>query len=409
MNTLTSHHSWVPGNDLAWDTIASVAEMVREAYPQGKGLIVTGSAARGEATIVATRTGVQWLSDLEFLVVARDSAHMGAEERALDSLASEISGRLEASGVHVVVELTAVYARYFPSIRPHLFGYELRECGRQLFGDEEYLQCIQAFHWRQIPREDAWRLVSNRMVEWLDYLLTPKRLSLPQQFYLLVKQYLDLATSLSLFSGHYSPGYRTRAGALEGIAVWIKHEGLGLEVGRLMEAVRIATDFKLAPPSQFEVLWDSEAGDLAIALDKLGYRWLYDELPVTLSAVWNWEARHVGSSVEVKAGKTADPGQIYGLKHRARAWARLLWHAQGDARSSALRRLPRLFLKGTPRSLIYGCTARLLGSRDACDPGTALWVRRHLPVTFGDCGEEWTDLSGQCVKAWSVFLRRSSV
>lgn len=394
--------------ELAWKTIADVAEIVREAYPSGKGLILTGSAARDEATIAVTPTGVHWLSDLEFLVVSSASGHMGDEDHALDRLASEIGDRLEASGVSVAVELTAVSKAYFTVIRPHLFAYELRECGRQLFGEDDYLQQIPRFHWSEIPKEDAWRLISNRMVEWLDYVLTPRRHCLPEQFYILMKEYLDLATSLSLFSGHYAPRYEARAEALGHIGSWVERMGLDTDVERLISAVRVATDFKLDPRSRFEALWSSDPGDLPDALDKLGCRWLYDQLPATLSAVWNWEARHIGSGGEVKAEEATGLGRIYGLRDRARGWARLLWHAEGDARSSALRRLPRLFLKGTPRSLIYDCTARLLQSRDSHDPSTVQWVRRHLPVTFGGCGDEWTELGGQCVKAWSMFLRRSS-
>ncbi|HSW50281.1 MAG TPA: hypothetical protein VLH09_08915, partial [Bryobacteraceae bacterium] len=90
---------------------------MKTACPQAKGLILTGSAARDEATVVEADGVIHWLSDLEFLVVLGDSADITAESAALDRLSEHLGRRLEEQGIRVAVELTPAPERYFSSIR----------------------------------------------------------------------------------------------------------------------------------------------------------------------------------------------------------------------------------------------------------------------------------------------------
>ena len=53
-----------PGCDPVSGAIAEVARLVRGEYPAARALILTGSAARGEATLLRTPSGIRWLSDL---------------------------------------------------------------------------------------------------------------------------------------------------------------------------------------------------------------------------------------------------------------------------------------------------------------------------------------------------------
>lgn len=387
-------------------TISKVAGLICECYPQARGLIVTGSAARNEETIAASDPITRWLSDLELLVVLDDSANIGIEAKTLDRLSMEATRRLLADGVRVTVELTPAPERYFASIHPHIFGYELRECGRQVFGAEDYLARIPYFHWSEIPSEDAWRLVSNRMVEWLEYLLAPQEGSAAEQFYVLTKQYLDLVTSLSLFSGDYAPSYRTRAGAINAIASWMTESGVPVDPVRFAEAVSMAADFKLDRSCRFGWLWGSSAPGLPAALQQQGLGWLYDFLPDTLASVWNWQAARIaGLPPSVRSVEGQQLGRFYGLRDRLLGWGKLLLLSHGNTRRSAILRMPLLFAAGTPRSLIYECTARLLQSRDRA---TLRSVRRRLPTLSNRCSGTWEELGRQCVLTWRTFLRRGN-
>lgn len=394
------------GTELAAHAIAEAAQFVRNSYPQARGLILTGSSARGEATIALTPSRVYWLSDLEFLVVVGNSASIRQEGHTLDRLSMKVSRRLQASNVSVAVELTPAPERYFASIRPHLFGYELLKCGRQLYGVEDYIGRIPHFNWTEIPREDAWRLISNRIVEWLDYLLGSGRLLLPRQFYSLVKLYQDLLTSLCLFSGHYAPGYQARAAALEDVVVWAEQNRIGIDPTLFRQAVRTTIEFKLDPCSGFEWLWQSDATDLQAALREAGRARLHDALPATAGAVWRWQAVQIArASSRHHRSAWSEVRRIYGWRDRIRGWGKLLLLAQRRSKANAFGRMVRLFFQGTPRSLIYACAVRLLETSTSHHPGTLHWVRRHLPLTIGDC-HDWNKLGKQCVSAWKTFLRR---
>ena len=70
--------------------------------------------------------------------------------------------------------------------------------GTALFGERDYLSLLPKMHPWDIPDEDAWRLLSNRMVEWLALQLNAGGEPVKAQFYRIAKQYLDLVTALSL-------------------------------------------------------------------------------------------------------------------------------------------------------------------------------------------------------------------
>lgn len=372
--------------------IEAVAALIREEYRPARALIVTGSAARNEATIALTAHGERWLSDLEFLVVVPNAARIRAEVAALDRLARRASLELARNNVHAVVELTPAPVRYFERIRPHLFGYELRECGRQIGGTENYLARIPRFNWREIPLEDAWRLTSNRIVEWLEQRITAGRPSWPDRFYALSKQYLDLVTSLSLFSGRYAPSYGERAAAVPEIAAWIRANGPEIDVDRFERGARLCWKFKSGPVAGFEWLWDEPGSeDLAEALDSHGLEWFHKELPEMLCAVWRWQSR--------RAGK-AD-----GFSNRLRGWAKLALRERDPA---LLGPFLRLFWRGSPRSLVYECAFLLAASCEAPDPATLGRVRGLLPAPAGPRALRWRELASSCAGVWR-HLRRSGV
>lgn len=384
------------GSDTVSSAIAEVARLVRQEYPAARALILTGSAARGEATLLRTTSGIRWLSDLELLAVVPDSADLQQEVRRLNSLSAQIGRRLEETGVRVSVELTPAPERYFSLIRPHLFGYELLTHGKQLHGAEDYLLRIPRFGAHQIPKEDGWRLLSNRMVEWLDFTCRSSGMVPEEQLYGVAKQYLDLATSLSIFSGHYAASYRERAQRLESLARWISAEGLPLPADRFIEAVKIATDFKLAP--------GAAGGD---GPQPHTWAWLREQLPTMLACAWRWEICALsGRTVRTPDDAIGALGRVYGWRQKLRGWASLVLRPHLHSGGALWPQIGRLFGLGTPRALVYVCAQQLLEQSRRREPEALVWVERHLPVIYGQCGHEWEALAGQCVRNWQQYLRR---
>src|SRR4029434_4801626 len=185
-----------------------------------RSVVVTGSLARDEVTFVEMSTGRRLLGDAEFLLICSDTCALPAEADTIE-LSRRIEARLLAEH-HLTsrIELSAGKAAYLTHLEPHIFALELRECGRVIWGDPTVLSLIPSFDAAAIPLEDAWRLLANRIVEYLAVsaeVVARQPASLNTR-YRTVKLYLDMATSLLLFSGRYGTTYRSRSEKLRELA-----------------------------------------------------------------------------------------------------------------------------------------------------------------------------------------------
>lgn len=138
------------------------------------------------------------------------------DREQLAGVERRIEGDLLDQGVTADVSLTAVGLGYLRWLPPHIFGYELQLTGRVLWGDATILRQIPPIHRQQIPAEDAWRLLANRILELLPTALAGRAKASwsPEDAYPWVKLHLDMATSYLVFRGAYAPTYTARAGRL---------------------------------------------------------------------------------------------------------------------------------------------------------------------------------------------------
>ncbi len=400
-----------PGTASPETVIERVGRSVREHYPLARGLVLTGSAARGEETILPTTSGSLWLSDLELLVVVPDEVERVAQCDLLDLVASRISAGLRRDGIAVEVELTPVQQRYFTRMRPHIFAYELLMNGRQLFGDRDYCALLPKFHPWDISDEDAWRLISNRIVEWLSLQLSSRTARTESQFYAVAKQYLDLVTALSLFCGRYAASYDGRRESVLTICEWMQHRISSFPSRDFMQFAETAFEFKVRPENRkFEWVLRPEAGEFDAAAAKAGFGPMVSELPRLLSMAW-WAAlaeMHEGVVRSREDALTA-LSQVYGWEGVVRGWGKLIVRPEGRAGGAFYSRMARLFWSGSPRSLVYACSAQLLASYGKQDTRALRWVRSHLPVLYGPKAVDWRSLAQQCVWNWERYLRRGYV
>ena len=213
-----------------------------------KALILTGSLARNEATIVARDRGHALFGDAEFLAVFENMAALPSGQE-LAGFCSVASRSLEHAGIWVELSISAAPPEYLCGLGPEIFAYELRACGVPVWGAQDILSLIPAISPLDISREDAWRLLCNRMVEMVeaaaDLSGCPRKFSV-EFSYRVVKLCLDMATSFLVFEGGYAPTYRQRQENLSRMAkTGDEVAGLPFPILRFARLIEVCTEWKL--------------------------------------------------------------------------------------------------------------------------------------------------------------------
>lgn len=370
-------------------------------------MILTGSAARSEATFLRSASGTFWLSDLEFVVVIPDSASAAQEAPALRLLSARLEESLKQQGTTLSLDLQPAYERTLRSFPRNLFGYEFRVHGKQVFGTREYLAELPAFVSADIPMEDAWRLLSNRMVEWLDFESKQSSLTAPEQFYRLTKQYLDLITSLTLVAGRYSDRYETRAAAVADMKEWLNQRLSHLPMQSLTGGAALASNFKIDPNApEYQWLRDCRPEEFRAGLAAAGWSWMADDLLAIHVAVWDWELATLSSTrVASPSDRLRAIRSVYPWGPWLKGWSRLLLKPELRENAEFFPRFARLFRAGDPRGLVFWCARLLADPRDGHSAATLDMVRERLPVMYPGGRATRDDLVRQCVKNWKTYLR----
>jgi hypothetical protein len=368
-------------------------------------VILTGSLARDEATWRTDGGKTRVLGDAEFLVVLDDGAPL-PDAAHVHALTQQIEADLATRGVVCPITLSLVYADYLRHLRPAIFAYELRTSGRPVWGDATVLSLIPAFSGSDIPLEDGWRLLCNRLVEQLEAApdSSELRAHLPEPvLYRTVKLHLDMATSLLVFVGQYEPTYRGRAERLRDLA---RQQASGdrypFRLEPFARIVSACTEWKLegadGPPPE-GVSWES-------VIDRA-------------RRLWRWElARLSGVSAELPDRALMDAWlKRQPALERARGWLHVLrkcgWH-----RSWRLwPRWARLLRRGSPRYLVYSAACRLLFELPRVEaesgsglPGGGVWdgVRDDLPVIRPWAAQRralpWQEAAGEITWSYREFL-----
>ena len=185
-----------------------------------RAVVVTGSLARDEVTTREDQGRRRLLGDAEFLLVFHQAVRL-PDATDVERLRQQVEDSLASHGVEGRLSLSSVHPLYLARLTPHIFAYELKACGQVVWGDHDMLSLIPTFSAADIPLEDAWRLLCNRMIEQLESVQdlddpgAALRSCVP---YPTIKLYLDMATSYLVFAGAYEPSYRARAQALRRLA-----------------------------------------------------------------------------------------------------------------------------------------------------------------------------------------------
>jgi len=335
---------------------AVVAVWVNSFGSRMRSIVLTGSMSRSEATFVWSSEDWVVLGDAEFFVIF-EGQYALPQNKLAESLRQQIERILIENGIRCHIDLHPVHPRYLTGLQPHILAHELKQCGEVVWGDTEVLNLIPNFSVSDIPLEDAWRLLSNRIVEYLAVAAELTETRTPQSsavFYLTAKLYLDMATSFLLFAGAYEPTYRARAAQLRGLASAPSH-GLKPPFPLLAFAHRVDsfTAFKLQQPGYPEFDPTSCAGDECVSSLRDAVEYAH--------RLWRWELRQLTRPATELSDRELMREWMYGqsMSRRLRGWVRVFRDTGWRSNWSDWPRWMNLARRASPRHWVYAAAVEI--------------------------------------------------
>ncbi|MGH9533434.1 MAG: hypothetical protein ACRD2E_01095 [Terriglobales bacterium] len=325
--------------------------------PVAHALVLTGSVARGEATVSRTRSGWRVHGDAEFLVIIPEGVR--ATPAATEVARAAVARALAARAINCPVSLHLASRSYLRRMRPHIFGCELQVHGRVAWGQPDVLNAIPHLALSAIPPEDGWHLLSNRIVEFLEAAAANASGApdAPDLAYTAVKLGVDLGASLLVAAGAFQPSYRSRQRAL---AAWVRQAApvtSAIPLAEIVAAVSVCTDWKLEASA-----WPPPGSARVVA-------WL---VPLAYQ-LWAWELHRLAGGSPIAATTALADWRTnwrchaarQGLSVRLRGWLHL-WRARRAWSTPQLwGHWAPMARVASPRLWVYRAAAELLSAGPA--------------------------------------------
>ena len=360
-------------------------------------VVLTGSFARGEGSVLPIGGRLKVLGDIEFFVVlARplDYRRLRAEMATWGPLAAATVG---ADRVHADIEFGPVHVGYLEHrAKPSIFVYDLRHHGKVLWGRPDVLAAMPAVEADDIPREDALRLLLNRTIEQLDAydrIATLEGDACVDVAYQRIKLTLDLAGSALAFTGLHRASYAARPSSLGGLVRETPSLARRLPPGferELAEATRI----KLAP---------DESDFIDVRPDTLRAK-IVAGIPAILGLL-RWELGQLLGDDDELEGLLDRYLRAPSLTARLRDWTKFGLNSLPAPLPISGSAAARLFRRSTPRALIYAAGA--LAYRDLRHPTPDPTIGRLLPIDATAWPEDPTAQRRIIVALWRWCVRNA--
>lgn len=306
-----------------------------------RAVVLTGSMSRGEATLKRDGAGWRALGDATFLLVFDGPVRLNLSE-----LERTIGAGLLANGIRCKVAVVISTSTQLREMKPHIYAYELRERGVVLWGRKDTLHLIPSFTAAQIPQEDGWWFLCNRMIEQLESAAEADGFHESQTIvrYRIAKLYLAMAACYLLTIGQYAPSYRDRAARLQEIAACGAAFPAPIPLERFAGFVTQCTNLKLE-------------GEISGALDDFPQ---WRDAVSDAGALWCWAlALLTGQSAASKRGDLLRAlAAQQSLFARAKGWARAAYVSRSALGRNWLR-WAKLAFSISPRYLTYGAASEL--------------------------------------------------
>jgi hypothetical protein len=129
------------------------------------GIVLMGSFARGEGTVLPVGRHVRVLGDIELFVLLATEGDYRRLRPRFAAWSREATATIGAADVRVELEFGPVEVAYLGRTAPSIFVHDLRTHGKVLWGPPDLLDAVAPFGPDAIPREDAVNLLFNRIVE----------------------------------------------------------------------------------------------------------------------------------------------------------------------------------------------------------------------------------------------------
>ena len=341
-------------------------------------VVLTGSFARGEGSVLPRDRGLRVLGDFEFFVVLA-SRRARAERRRFAQWSREASAHLATAGVQADVEFGPIDADFFRRrARPSIFIWDLRHHGKVLWGQDDVLDELPDFGVERIPRDDALFLLFNRVIEQLeahdriDELTSDALLDVVYQR---LKFSLDLAGSALAFAGVHTASYRRRPAEFARLAAETPSLGPTVPSWFAGELAR-AAEAKLDPAEHLD--WPPPGTDLDEQRALLRAAIVSAAPAVTAFLRWELEQRlQLNGAVD---GLLDIYVRTPPLWQRMREWARIMLHPMPAPLPLSSLGIARAVLNTTPRAMLYDAGARAYLALGDEVPGADDPARR-LPLT----------------------------
>lgn len=315
-----------------------------------RAVVLTGSLSRNEGSIQRNGHGL-WnvQGDAEFLILLASECALPGP-RDVEATVIQTEAQLIQQSIECSLSLSYCHEDFFRTMTPHMFAYETRVSGKVVSGELDALSLIPSFTPADIPVEDAWRTLTNRMIELAEAMAAHKVLSrtrVPDSIaYRTMKLTLDTATSLLLFHGQYAPTYQQRAANFSRfIDSPSTFPDLGVSPQEFAHALAWCTEWKLSgeEPAGL-VTWEWVRATCGRAL-----------------AVWIWELQQLTGSGDVNSisSLVTSAADKQPVSARVRGWLYVV-RCEGWLRSIAY--WPHWMVMGfraTPRYWIYEASGHL--------------------------------------------------
>jgi hypothetical protein len=339
------------------------------------GVVLTGSFARGEGSVISLGGRLRVLGDIEFFVVLAHGPDYQRLRPEMTTWGPIAAATLGAGRVSADLEFGPVHVGYLRRARPSIFVHDLRRHGKVLWGPPDLLEGIPSFSTDAIPREDALRLLLNRTIEQIeayDRLATLEADAILDVAYQRLKIVLDLAGSALAFSGRHCASYAERPARLAGLIR--ETPSLARRLPPSFERdLADATRTKLAPHDHGFAAVDGDTN----ATRRLRAQ-IVEAIPPMMGLL-EWE-------LEQLLGAGGDLDRLLdrylatqSLARRAWEWAKLYANALPAPLPISATAAARLFWRSTPRALIYAAGARAYRAltEPPSDPDA---IERGLPL-----------------------------
>lgn len=367
-----------------------------------RALILTGSLARGEGSFVEDDGKCVALSDAEFLLVLHRHSALPPDAEVTE-LTKRIESSLSDRGIHCKISIGVCHDEFLRRLQPRVFSYELRCHGRAIAGEREILSLIPSFSAAEIPLEDGWQTLANRITEQLslagDLSGCPETLS-PAARYQSVKFVLDMATSFLLFAGLYAPSYRERAERLLQLSRQPGNEAWPLDLREFASLVAGCTNWKLSPVSR----------------DNAGYEFWSQALRHA-EKLWAWELSQLtGGGAGTAKDSMARWMSRQAFSARMRGWLYVFRRQGRRGLGPVLRRFLPGGWRRSPRYGVYAAASQLFFRlpslvRPNTSGGTDLFsesreISATLPLWRDGRPEHagWRELAAEIVWNYNRFL-----